>query len=174
MNSLLPEERRGPDRQEFPTLKPGIEISSSNFVVRLFPRTREDDLHILSEIYQLNADGSRDGLQCASSNWLIELVDILDLVERQIRRDGVDKVPQLLGRKTGVGIFYRHDKATDTKAATAALLTEGGGHWNNPLGQSFDASLIPELRQLTSEVLDLMREKALPEQNGLGFKFNAT
>jgi hypothetical protein len=42
------------------------------------------------------------------------------------------------------------------------------------MGDSFDASLIPELRQLTSEVLDLVMAKALPEQKGLGFKFNAT
>jgi len=174
MTSAQPEATRGPGRQDPPSFKPGVEISSSNFVVRLSTRSRETDSHVCFEIYHLSADGSRDGLQYASSAWLTELVDNLDLVERKIRRDGVDKEPQVLGRKVGARVFYRHDEATGKGTSTAKLLIEGDGHWHHHLGESFDASLIPELRQLTSDVLDLMREKALPEGKGLGFKFNVT
>jgi hypothetical protein len=174
MTSAQPESTRGPGRQDSPGFKPGVEIRSSNFVVRLSTRSRETDSHVCFEIYLLCADGSRDRLQYASSTWLTELVDNLNLVEIKIKRDGVDKEPQVLGRKVGVSIFYRHDEATGKETSTAKLLIEGDGHWHHHLGESFDASLIPELRQLTSDALNLMREEALPELKGLGFKFNVT
>ena len=174
MTSAQPQATRGPGRQEPPSLEPGVEISSSNFVVRLSTRSRETGPHVCFEIYHLRADGSRDGLQYASSAWFTELVDNLDLVEKKIRRDGYDKEPQVLGRKVGVRVFYRHDEATGEGTSTAKLLMEGDGHWHDHLGESFDASLISELRQLTSDVLELMSGQALPEEKGLGFKFNVT
>jgi len=172
MTSAQPEETRGHGPQDSPSFKPGVEICSSNFVVRL---STDKDGHVCFVIYYLRANGARDGLQYASSEFLTELVDNLNLVETQIKRDGVESKPQVLGRRVGVGISSRHYTGTDTETFVAELLVGGDGrHWKNSFGGSFDVSLISELRQLTSEVLDLMRKEAIREQKGLGFKFKAT
>ena len=148
------------------SLLPGAEISDVDFITRLSARGPQDP-HVMVDILMRVDGGAPISLVRISSYWLEELHDVLDMISRQIRRNGSQTEYQSLGRCVGVRVENYDGKLM------ARLLTEDDGEWDGHEA-AFDPALLPGLHAHVGDVLDALRLRAARDRQGYGFEFKVS
>ena len=112
---------------------PGMEIKSASFATRLIQSSSHEYPHVAFEIVLLRHDSEPISIQDASSSWLEELHDMLDVVLKQTSRNGQKNEYIALGLCMGVHVVTDYDKEPNQQVVRlSGHVGHGYQHHNYP------------------------------------------
>ena len=161
-----------PSNPQTTPIQPGTEIESEHFKTSL-ESFDSDDPRIRSLLSLKSSESNITLLHGIDSSWLPELVDALEMIQRQVRRHGPNGQYQALGSCLGVRMGQHYDEITEDATDGLRLVTERSGYWC-PSETRIDPSMLNELHQHLEEVLECLQTRALPNETGYGFRFAST